>query len=168
MIDLSLMRPLTPVLFVLLLSIAGCSSMDGVLDDPPSASNTPDAAVTQVPTATLPGPTAAVQVNGAGPAIPQGTVTPTVTVLPTSTVAASPTPTRVSFDAGREITIDYLRGLEISGSEITFEQQLDKTWNYYQHLVSYVSEGNKIYGLLTVPVGDPPPGGFKAIVFNHG
>ena len=30
------------------------------------------------------------------------------------------------------------------------------------------SEGNKIYGLLTVPFGDPPEGGFKAIVFNHG
>jgi dipeptidyl aminopeptidase/acylaminoacyl peptidase len=98
----------------------------------------------------------------------QPTVTPAVTTLPTSTVAASPTPTRVPFEVGREITIEYLRGLEISGSEITFEQQLDKTWNYHQHLVSYISEGDKIYGLLTVPVGDPPPGGFKAIVFNHG
>src|SRR5690606_37963951 len=27
---------------------------------------------------------------------------------------------------------------------------------------------NRIYGLLTVPLGDVPPGGFKAIVFNHG
>jgi dipeptidyl aminopeptidase/acylaminoacyl peptidase len=168
MIDMSLIRSLTPVLFVLLLSTAGCGSMDGVLADPLSASDTPYAAVTRVPTATLPGATAADLVNGASVAGAQPTVTPAVTTLPTSTVAASPTPTRVPFEVGREITIEYLRGLEISGSEITFEQQLDKTWNYHQHLVSYISEGDKIYGLLTVPVGDPPPGGFKAIVFNHG
>src|SRR5690606_42047954 len=31
-----------------------------------------------------------------------------------------------------------------------------------------MSEGNKIYGLHTVPFGEVPEGGFKAIVFNHG
>ncbi|MCJ7735173.1 MAG: alpha/beta hydrolase, partial [Anaerolineales bacterium] len=40
--------------------------------------------------------------------------------------------------------------------------------NYQEHLVSYISEGNKIYGLLTIPYGDPPEEGYKAIVFNHG
>jgi dipeptidyl aminopeptidase/acylaminoacyl peptidase len=34
--------------------------------------------------------------------------------------------------------------------------------------VSYQSEGNQIFGLLTIPAGDPPPAGYKAIVFNHG
>jgi dipeptidyl aminopeptidase/acylaminoacyl peptidase len=34
--------------------------------------------------------------------------------------------------------------------------------------VSYLSEGNKIFGLLTIPTGEPPAGGYKAIVFNHG
>ena len=58
--------------------------------------------------------------------------------------------------------------MDITGSEITFEQELPQTFYYQQHLVSYSSEGNKIYGLLTIPNAEPPEGGFKAIVFNHG
>jgi len=56
----------------------------------------------------------------------------------------------------------------IAGSAITIEQPLESGANYARYIASYVSEGNKIYGLLTVPFGDPPEGGFKAIVFNHG
>ncbi|HUV28801.1 MAG TPA: alpha/beta fold hydrolase, partial [Anaerolineales bacterium] len=52
--------------------------------------------------------------------------------------------------------------------EITFEEKLADRSNYHQHLVSYISEGSKIYGLLTIPFGESPEGGFKAIVFNHG
>ena len=58
--------------------------------------------------------------------------------------------------------------MEITGSEIIFEEELNQRSNYHQHLVSYNSEGNKIYGLLTIPSGEPPEGGYKAIVFNHG
>lgn len=94
--------------------------------------------------------------------------TPTQTPLPTSTITPTPTATEVVFEVGEEITIEYLRQLEITGSEITFEDQLADRGNYHQHIVSYISEGNKIYGLLTIPFGEPPEGGFKAIVFNHG
>lgn len=73
-----------------------------------------------------------------------------------------------AFEVGNDLTIEALRDLEIEGSEITFEQQLANGFNYSQYLASYISEGNKIYGLLTVPFGDVPAGGFKAIVFNHG
>jgi len=79
-----------------------------------------------------------------------------------------PTETEIVFEVGREITIEYLRGLEITGSEIIFEEELDRRLNYRQFLVSYLSDGNKIYGLLTIPDQEPPEGGFKAIVFNHG
>ncbi len=72
------------------------------------------------------------------------------------------------FEVGNDLTIDALRAMDIQGSEITFEQQLANGTNYSQYIASYVSEGNKIYGLLTVPMGDVPEGGFKAIVFNHG
>jgi dipeptidyl aminopeptidase/acylaminoacyl peptidase len=58
--------------------------------------------------------------------------------------------------------------MQIDGSPITFHERLSPGYNYARHLVSYLSEGNRIFGLLTVPFGDPPPGGFKAIVFNHG
>lgn len=72
------------------------------------------------------------------------------------------------FELGLDLTIDYLRELEIEGSEIIFEQQLANGSNYSQYIASYLSEGLRIRGLLTVPFGIAPEGGFKAIVFNHG
>jgi len=75
---------------------------------------------------------------------------------------------QAKFEVGADLTIAALLEREIEGSEITFEQQLADGPSYAQHIVSYISEGNKIYGLLTIPLGDVPPGGFKAIVFNHG
>jgi dipeptidyl aminopeptidase/acylaminoacyl peptidase len=90
------------------------------------------------------------------------------TSTPASTSVPTPTETQIVFEFGKELTIDYLRDLKIEGSQITFHERLAPGFNYSRHLVSYLSEGNKIYGLLTIPFGDPPWGGFKAIVFNHG
>lgn len=87
---------------------------------------------------------------------------------PTRAPSRTPTSTEVVFEVGGEITLAYLRGLEISGSDITFEDELTPTVSYERHLVSYVSEGNKVYGLLTIPRTEAPETGFKAIVFNHG
>jgi uncharacterized protein len=92
--------------------------------------------------------------------------TPISTISPTNT--PTPTPTDIVYEIGAELTIESLRELEITGSEITFEEKLADRSNYHQNLVSYISEGNKIYGLLTIPFGEPPKGGYKAIVFNHG
>jgi alpha-beta hydrolase superfamily lysophospholipase len=72
------------------------------------------------------------------------------------------------FPIGEELTIAALRQQVITGSPITIEQTLENGVGYSQYIASYISEGHRIYGLLTVPFGDPPPGGFKAIVFNHG
>ena len=58
--------------------------------------------------------------------------------------------------------------MKITSSGITFEEQLAPTFYYEQHIVSFISEGNKIFGLLTIPRAEPPDMGFKAIVFNHG
>jgi dipeptidyl aminopeptidase/acylaminoacyl peptidase len=92
-----------------------------------------------------------------------------IAVLVSSSPMAEPvTAQDGGFEVGNELTIAALREREIKGNEITFEQTLTNGVNYSQYLVSYISEGNKIYGLLTVPFGDPPAGGFKAIVFNHG
>lgn len=66
------------------------------------------------------------------------------------------------------IDIDYLRSLNIDSKAPKIEQTLSPGSNYQRYIASYNSEGNKIYGLLTVPNEDPPKGGFPAIVFNHG
>ncbi|NPV55768.1 MAG: alpha/beta fold hydrolase, partial [Anaerolineae bacterium] len=54
------------------------------------------------------------------------------------------------------------------GSDIVLEQELDPGVNYRRYYASYLSEGLKIYGLLTIPNGEVPAEGFPAIVFNHG
>lgn len=78
-----------------------------------------------------------------------------------------PTPEQI-FSVGNDLTISTLRQLEIEGSDLIIEEALDNGANYSRYIASYTSEGNKIYGLLTIPFGDIPEGGFKAIVFNHG
>jgi uncharacterized protein len=81
---------------------------------------------------------------------------------------ATPEATEETFTVGADLTIDWLRELTIEGSDVLIEQALDNGANYSRYIASYISEGNKIYGLLTIPFGDAPEGGFKAIVFNHG
>ena len=99
------------------------------------------------------------------PAEPTGTPLPLRLPTPTPAPAASQEP---AFALGNELTIAALLQREIEGSAITIEQTLESGANYARYIASYLSEGNKIYGLLTVPFGEPPAGGFKAIVFNHG
>jgi len=154
---------------LLLLFAVGCSVAEEIRTATPQfESLSPSATTMLIPSATL--------VNSATAQLPvikfpdftPETKTPTHTPSPTSTITPTPTETAVVFEVGQELTIQYLRDLEISGSEITFEDKLADRSNYHQQLVSYISEGNKIYGLLTIPFVEPPEGGFKAIVFNHG
>jgi uncharacterized protein len=78
------------------------------------------------------------------------------------------TETPSPFTVGNDLTIAALRERVIEPSEVVIEQALTNGANYARYIASYVSEGNKIYGLLTIPFGDVPEGGFKAVVFNHG
>jgi dipeptidyl aminopeptidase/acylaminoacyl peptidase len=119
----------------------------------PAVRQMPAAPVTQV--AATPAPTA----------VPAPLALPTPTPVPTVEPTAAPAP---AFAVGNELTIAALLEREIEGSPHTIESELESGANYSRYIASYLSEGNKIYGLLTVPFGEPPAGGFKAIVFNHG
>lgn len=66
------------------------------------------------------------------------------------------------------LSIESLRRGDYPGSDFEIEQELSNGSNYSRYIVSYKSEGLKIYALLTVPNEEPPDGGFPAIVFNHG
>lgn len=66
------------------------------------------------------------------------------------------------------MSIPALRMGDYPGSEIIFEETLDPGANYNRYYVSYLSEGLRQYGLLTIPYGETPPTGWPAIVFNHG
>jgi dipeptidyl aminopeptidase/acylaminoacyl peptidase len=64
--------------------------------------------------------------------------------------------------------IDVQREREYPGSEIVIEQTLAPGSNYNRYIASYLSDGLKIYALLTVPRGPKPETGFPVIIFNHG
>ena len=66
------------------------------------------------------------------------------------------------------MSIAALRNGQFPGSDIVIEKELERGANYSRYYASYLSEGLKIYALLTVPDGEPPAGGWPAIVFNHG
>ena len=88
------------------------------------------------------------------------THTPTATVTPTNTPTPTPTP--------NPLNIEWLRQQSYPGSDITIEQELPRGSNYRQYIASYLSDGLKIYGLLTIPEGEKPASGWPAIIFNHG
>ena len=92
------------------------------------------------------------------------TPTQTSTPEPTATFTLTSTPTPVP----NPMSIIALRNMDYPGSEITIVKELERGINYRRYYVYYLSEGLKIYALLTVPNGEPPEGGFPAIVFNHG
>lgn len=66
------------------------------------------------------------------------------------------------------LSIEALRRGDYPGSDLIVEQTLTPGSNYQRYIVSYKSEGLKIYALLTVPNGEAPAGGWPAIIFNHG
>jgi dipeptidyl aminopeptidase/acylaminoacyl peptidase len=66
------------------------------------------------------------------------------------------------------MSIAAMRQREYPGSDITLEKELDPGSNYSRYYASYLSEGLKIYALLTIPNGEPPASGWPVIIFNHG
>jgi dipeptidyl aminopeptidase/acylaminoacyl peptidase len=93
---------------------------------------------------------------------PSRTSSPSPSATSSSTATPSPTPTL------HPLTIESMRQRLYPGSPIVIEERLASGPNYSRYIASYQSEGLKINALLTVPFGEPPPGGFPVIVFNHG
>jgi dipeptidyl aminopeptidase/acylaminoacyl peptidase len=94
------------------------------------------------------------------------TATATDMPIPTSTLTATPIPT--ATPTLHPMSILAMRAGNYPGSEITIVKELDKGSKYRRYYAYYLSEGLKIYSLLTIPEGDMPEGGYPAIVFNHG
>jgi len=66
------------------------------------------------------------------------------------------------------LSIDYLRSRTYEGSDFVFEQTLEPGSNYNRYIVSYKSDGLKIYALMTIPWEQKPATGYPVIIFNHG
>ena len=66
------------------------------------------------------------------------------------------------------LQISEMRNRSYPGSDIVIEKTLNSTSTYNQYIASHLSDGLKIYALLTVPKGKIPENGWPVIVFNHG
>ena len=97
-----------------------------------------------------------------------GTATSQATNTPTSSTAAIPAPTLTVTPVPQPMSIAALRAGIYPGSDITVVKELARGSNYHRYYAYYLSEGLKIYALLTIPMDETPAGGWPAIVFNHG
>ena len=61
-----------------------------------------------------------------------------------------------------------MRARTYDGGELRVEATLPWGPGTERFIVSYLSDGNRINALLSVPRGDPPPEGWPAVIFNHG
>src|SRR6185436_19791018 len=96
--------------------------------------------------------------------LPTQSFTPAPTSAPTETSTAIPSPTPIP----NPLEISAMRAREYPGSDIVIETVLDPGVNYQRYYVSYLSEGLKIYALMTIPTGEKPANGWPVIIFNHG
>lgn len=127
---------------------------------------TPTTVSIAAPTASIASPTQAARPTVIIPSAttePTDAPTATATLPPTLTPTATATPLPLS-----PLTIQYLRERTFPGSDLKMEQTLAPGANYKRYIASYLSDGLKIYGLLTIPNGPKPPTGFPIIIFNHG
>jgi dipeptidyl aminopeptidase/acylaminoacyl peptidase len=90
--------------------------------------------------------------------IPPPTSSPTP--VPTHTSTPSPTP-----DPYAGITIEDLQSRTYGDGEIEIEGVLEENEDFIRFLISYSSDGVKIYGFMNLPVDDGP---FPVIVVVHG
>lgn len=97
-----------------------------------------------------------------GSSIMVETTTVTQQPLATYTPSVSPTPTT------HPLSIEYLRSRVYPSTQLTIEETLNAGDNYYRYIASYMSDGLKQYGLLTIPFGEKPETGWPVIIFNHG
>lgn len=74
----------------------------------------------------------------------------------------------IKNEVSSPLFIESLRKREYPGENFIIEKKLADKKNYNQFIASYLSEGLKIYGLLTVPINHKSDEKYPAIVFVHG
>lgn len=137
------------------LALAGCQVVRSVGEGPANSAPAAAAATLPPPSASTPSP---VPLPSTSSTVP--TNTPTVTLTPEPTLTPTPTP--------HPMFIQALRERSYPGSDIVIEKELAPGSNYRRYYASYLSDGLKIFALLTIPNGEMPAGGWPALVFNHG
>ena len=100
------------------------------------------------------------------PVPPTATLVPTIAPAATATPAElTPGPTPTLHPVIQAATLPELAKREYAGSEITTARVLTVTNAFTESLVTYVSDGVKVSGILTEPKGQGP---FPGVVLVHG
>lgn len=103
---------------------------------------------------------------------PSQPVTRASTPVPAPTGNAVATPEQPVVDRAQDevypAMIEYMRQQSYPGSQVVIDRELNAGANYRRYVVSYESEGSRIFALLTVPNGVAPQTGWPVIIFNHG
>jgi len=92
--------------------------------------------------------------------LPDGGKAPEIELLPADPLADVP-------EKLRPLTIPYLRDRDYI-STLQIGDVLERTANYTAYLAWYDSDGARVYGLLSVPRGEAPAGGWPAVILLHG
>jgi fermentation-respiration switch protein FrsA (DUF1100 family) len=147
---------ITVLLVMVLAGCGGAADLEEDGGDAPAAAVDTVVVIAQAPTATPVPPT---------PTPIPPTATPTATATATATATQTPTATPTPL---HPLSIEAMRQAEYPGSDLTIVETLQPGSNYQRYVASYESEGNTIYGLLTVPNGEKPATGWPVVIFNHG
>lgn len=66
------------------------------------------------------------------------------------------------------LMVEAIRLKQYPGSEITIEQEAGFRSGFPSRIISYKSDGLKIYALLTQPNAPKPEAGYPVVILNHG
>ena len=100
--------------------------------------------------------------------LPPATLTTVSTSPANVSTAESTAPASPAAPDSSPLAISAMRSKTYPGSDIIMEKTLSAGPGYNRYIVSYQSDGLKLFGLLTVPTGDKPAGGWPVILLNHG
>ena len=77
-------------------------------------------------------------------------------------------PVLENISKGPASFMENLQKREYKGGQIEIEKTLSENDRYGKYLISYPSDGLKIYGTMNVPTAGLPSGGFPVVILNHG
>ncbi len=65
-------------------------------------------------------------------------------------------------------SIEALLHREYTSQDLKIEKQVESNSSFTSYIVSYLSDGLKVYSLMNIPNKTPPEKGFPVIIINHG
>jgi uncharacterized protein len=104
-------------------------------------------------------------VSGPSPAV--ATSAPTFVATDTPTTASTAPAISPTVESS-PLDISALKAKSYPGSAIVVDTTLSSGPGYNRYIVSYQSDELTLHGLLTVPTGTKPAGGWPVILLNHG